>query len=74
MHKWTKEYGKEDKTYPYLDKLHHKMISERISKVVNVKAKTELPLSDPCRLSATIAKIPPPPTKDISHVSRFKTI
>ena len=74
MNKWTKQYGKEDKRCPYLDELHHKMISERISKVVKVRAKIELSPSDPCRLSATIATIPPPPTEDISHASRFKTI
>ena len=43
------------------------MIPERISKVVNVKAKIELSPSDPRRLSATIAKIPPPPMEDIPH-------
>ena len=50
------------------------MISERISKVVNVRAKIELSPSDPRRLSATISKIPPPPMEDIPHASRFKTI
>ena len=50
------------------------MISERISKVVKVKAKIELSPSDSRRLSTTIAKIPPPPTEDIPHALRFKTI
>ena len=49
------------------------MILERISKVVNVRAKIELSASDPRRLSATIAKIPPPLTEDIQHAPRFKT-
>ena len=50
------------------------MISERISKLVNLRAKIELSTSDPRCLSATIAKIPPPPTEDIPHALRFKTI
>ena len=50
------------------------MISERISKIDNVRAKIELSASEPRRLSATIAKIPPPLTVDIQHASGFKTI
>ena len=50
------------------------MISDRISKFVNVRAKIELLPSDPQRLSATIAKIPPPTKEDIPHKSTFKTI
>ena len=50
------------------------MISERNSKVVNVRAKVELSPSDPRRLSATITKIPLPPTDNIPHASRFKAI
>ena len=65
----------EDKTYPYLDESCHKMISERISKVVNVRANTELSPSDPRCLSAAIAKISPPPMEDTSrYTSIFKTI
>ena len=48
------------------------MISERISKVVNVRAKTELSPSDPRRLPAAIAKIPLPPTEEIPHAWRIK--
>ena len=56
------------------DELYHKMILERISKVVNVRVKIELSPSDPRHLSATIAKIPLPLTEDIPYMSRFKTI
>ena len=49
------------------------MILERISKVVNVRVKIELFPSEPRRLSASIAKIPPPPTEHIPYVSQFKT-
>lgn len=69
--KWTKHSVKKDKTYPYIEELKRKVYERRVFSSGKVTDRLDWSPSDPRRLSTTITKIPPPPTKDIPHVTRF---
>ena len=56
-----------------MEELREKLITLRITKIINVTHKIEMSPSDPRHISSTIAKVPPPATKDIPHASRFKS-
>lgn len=64
---------KAQKKYPYISDLLRQILMKRLSDDIGMNRNVILEASDPRRLSATIAHIPPPPTQDLmaEKISRF---
>lgn len=64
---------KAQKKYPYISDLLRQILMKRLSDDIGMNRNVILEASDPRRLSATIASIPPPPTQDLmaEKISRF---
>ena len=69
---WDLKKIKSAKGYDYIPVLICKMRQRRLIDEGGVKKEVDLNQSDPALISATIAHVPPPPTKDIiARRSRF---
>lgn len=64
---------KAQKKYPYISDLLRQILMKRLSDDIGMNRNVILEASDPRRLSATIAPIPPPPSQDLmaEKISRF---
>lgn len=71
--RWTVNEVKAQKKYPYISDLLRQILMKRLSDDIGMNRNVILEASDPRRLSATIAPIPPPPTQDLmaEKISRF---
>lgn len=58
---------------PYISDLLRQILMKRLADEIGMNRNVILEASDPRRLSATIAPIPPPPTQDLmaEKISRF---
>ena len=69
---WDLKKIKSAKGYDYIPVLICKMLQRRLIDEGGVTKEVDLNQSDPALISATIAHVPPPPTKDIiARRSRF---
>lgn len=74
--RWSVHPVKVEKNYSYVQDLIRHIITSRIEDDIGMNRPMELEADDPRRISAHLAPVPPPSTRDIvaSQISRFENL
>ncbi|CAG2242765.1 unnamed protein product [Mytilus edulis] len=74
--RWSVHPVKEGKNYDYIQDLIRQILCTRIEDGIGMNRPLELEEDDPRRISAHLAPVPPPPTRDIvaTQISRFENL
>ncbi|XP_052097349.1 uncharacterized protein LOC127732344 [Mytilus californianus] len=74
--RWSVHPVKEEKNYDYIQDLIRQVLCTRIEDGIGMNRRLELEEDDPRRISAHLAPVPPPPTRDIvaTQISRFENL
>lgn len=74
--RWSVHPVKVEKNYSYVQDLIRHIITSRIEDDIGMNRPMELEADDPRRISAHLAPVPPPSTRDIvaTQISRFENL